>query len=661
MTQTSRIIIRIALLLGLLSAIRSDSAVPPQLFQWQQRSPTVQDSTLRTVAGGDGKYFAAGDNGYCLLSTNLLDWSEITTPMTNVSKVTYGAGRFVALSEFRSISTSQDGRSWVEKVSYWSSTNTIKDIAFGNGIFCAVTSTNSTITSTDGLSWTTHAAALPGAGSHLDFVNGQFAVSSGNNTSLSTDGITWTTINNTGVFSSHKLVYLNGHYFKISYDTKADSCINLTVNNVWNYTVEKYGTIICGGAYGNGKYVIVDSGAALVSEDFITWTDYHIGDEVDFAGGKTVEFIDGRFVVVGENGSVFSSADGMVWVFSGKRAGNQIFNTAHLAIDYVFDRFLISDYYGYLISSNGVDWQSIERRAGWGFKTVCHSDNLVVGIGPYSSVRTSTNLIDWSEGVSLDSGYILNSVTYGGGAYVTVGQGGRIFTSPNGVNWTRQTSGRTEDLNDITYGNNRFVAVGAGGAILTSTNLTSWDYRRIGGTSRLTGVAFGGGKFVAVGASVVVNSVYGTNWALSSWSTSGLFNSVKYFKNRFFFTFGDSIYTSMDANTFTLLLQTTNSTMSRIMYGRGGVVVLGEAGKILQSGRFSTDQPILGASQLLADGSFQINVAADEHRGFLIEHTDDLLTWNISSSWTNKTSNLVVTNGTSLGAKSRFYRVLYPD
>jgi hypothetical protein len=62
----------------------------------------------------------------------------------------------------------------------------------------------------------------------------------------------------------------------------------------------------------------------------------------------------------------------------------------------------------------------------------------------------------------------LNGVTCGNGLFVAVGDGGSILTSPDGVNWTEQTSEANNQLNGVAYGNGTFVVVGESGAILTS-------------------------------------------------------------------------------------------------------------------------------------------------------------------------------------------------
>ncbi|AFV77252.1 hypothetical protein Theos_2262 (plasmid) [Thermus oshimai JL-2] len=60
----------------------------------------------------------------------------------------------------------------------------------------------------------------------------------------------------------------------------------------------------------------------------------------------------------------------------------------------------------------------------------------------------------------------LFDVTYGNGLFVAVG--GAILTSSDGVTWTRQSSGTSNDLYAVTYGGGLFVAVGGLGTILTS-------------------------------------------------------------------------------------------------------------------------------------------------------------------------------------------------
>jgi hypothetical protein len=71
-------------------------------------------------------------------------------------------------------------------------------------------------------------------------------------------------------------------------------------------------------------------------------------------------------------------------------------------------------------------------------------------------------------------------VAYGNGLFVAVGPYGTILTSPDGVSWTRRTSGTSSWLSGVTYGNGLFVAVGMSGTILTSPDGVTWTARTSG-------------------------------------------------------------------------------------------------------------------------------------------------------------------------------------
>ena len=89
---------------------------------------------------------------------------------------------------------------------------------------------------------------------------------------------------------------------------------------------------------------------------------------------------------------------------------------------------------------------------------------------------------------------MLEDVTYGGGIYVTVGRGGVILTSPNGISWTSRSSGTSNNLKGVAYGDGQFVAVKDYGEHLTSTDGIDWV---LAGTSEEGGsVAYGNGQFV---------------------------------------------------------------------------------------------------------------------------------------------------------------------
>ena len=127
-----------------------------------------------------------------------------------------------------------------------------------------------------------------------------------------------------------------------------------------------------------------------------------------------------------------------------------------------------------------------------------------LALGPASPAPAAT----WTEARSGIPGY--SGLAYGAGQYVLVGSAGHIWSSPDGVTWTRRTNpeASARDLFGVTFAGGQFVAVGANGAtgggnaILTSPDGITWTQRNNAASflSQLRGVAYGAGLYVAVGS-----------------------------------------------------------------------------------------------------------------------------------------------------------------
>ena len=89
---------------------------------------------------------------------------------------------------------------------------------------------------------------------------------------------------------------------------------------------------------------------------------------------------------------------------------------------------------------------------------------------------------------------------------VTVGSGGVILASSDGITWEQRTSGTTNNLNGVIWNGTMFVAVGALGTILSSTDGITWITQTSNTTDTLNGISWNGNGFIAVGG----NSLSGT-------------------------------------------------------------------------------------------------------------------------------------------------------
>ena len=123
---------------------------------------------------------------------------------------------------------------------------------------------------------------------------------------------------------------------------------------------------------------------------------------------------------------------------------------------------------------------------------------------------TETNVVNTPSGASVNTmswhwanpkphGNSLNSVAWSGTQFVAVGAGGTILTSPDGMTWTAQNSGTTNQLSGITWSGAQFVAVGDFGNILTSPDGVTWTAQNSGTTNWFHGITWSGAQFVAVG------------------------------------------------------------------------------------------------------------------------------------------------------------------
>jgi hypothetical protein len=70
-------------------------------------------------------------------------------------------------------------------------------------------------------------------------------------------------------------------------------------------------------------------------------------------------------------------------------------------------------------------------------------------------------------------------------AFVLVGKGSQVATSPSGTGWALRDSGATANLAWVRYANGLFVAVGDNGTMWVSSNGTAWCAWNPGTTTTL--------------------------------------------------------------------------------------------------------------------------------------------------------------------------------
>lgn len=214
------------------------------------------------------------------------------------------------------------------------------------------------------------------------------------------------------------------------------------------------------------------------------------------------------------------------------------------------------------------------------------------GEGIYSAPVSATTrdtasqdpLDNWHTRTPAQSGNMLKAVTYHNNTFVAVGGDGAIMTSPEGVNWTDQTSGTTQYLYSITCGKNLLMAVDWNGGVYSSGDGFNWS-KATPIKHTVNAITYGNNLFVTVGyGGRIATSPDGATWTEQTSGVTDILYNVKYCKDMFIAVGkGGIILTSPDGVTWTNQVSGTTNELYAAGYGNGTYVVAGGNGTVLSS------------------------------------------------------------------------------
>ncbi|MEY2410478.1 MAG: hypothetical protein QOF48_3148 [Verrucomicrobiota bacterium] len=127
-----------------------------------------------------------------------------------------------------------------------------------------------------------------------------------------------------------------------------------------------------------------------------------------------------------------------------------------------------------------------------------------------AEVMAQHPLDSWVHRILPGSSSNLNSVAYGNGLFVAVGDGSFIARSADGATWTGTTLGNYGTLKRVRFLNGQFLAVGASDKLLVSTDGTNWTTRNLP-VANVWDIAWGDGSYVIAAAGTFVSS-NAVNW-----------------------------------------------------------------------------------------------------------------------------------------------------
>lgn len=172
------------------------------------------------------------------------------------------------------------------------------------------------------------------------------------------------------------------------------------------------------------------------------------------------------------------------------------------------------------------------------------------------------------------------AITYGEGKFVACTSQGKIYTSPDGAEWTERPSPVAVDIRSIAYGNGKFVAITrpVESAILISPDGISWT-KRASGADYMMRIKFVNGRFVIFGTnSLIMDSTDGINWNINYGAKRKAFSDIIYVNGRYIICGFNSIGSSTSLAGFSLKKVSDNPTgFSSIAFGNGKYVFCGGA------------------------------------------------------------------------------------
>lgn len=506
------------------------------------------------LAFGNGRFVAVLSDASVMVSTNGFAWERV-----KVAELAYGTGdislvngRFVVPlfqvlpnAEGFGFAWSADGVDW--EIQSFPPFNFVESLACGNDLCIGFSrySTDRLLLSSNGVDWAERALETPltMAPRSVAFGNGLFVVAGrphrdGDGLAVSTNGSGWTPIPGIGTNEFDRVRFENGRFI----------------------------------AVGN-------RGALATSTNGLDWQVVARGSQLNLRG---LARGNGRFVAVGNGGAIFTSADGRTWTARDSGVTNNL-----RGVTWFRDRFVVVGQSGdqggtstSLTSDDGINWRT--NQAPGDLFSISHDGRRLVAVGDGGAIATSVDGISWQPLPSVVDPHTaegspttqdLNAITWTGTRFVAVGKDGVVITSTNGLHWISSGPGGRKNLHGIAYGNGTYVTVGNDGRYYVSPDASTWMSGNWP-TRDMSDVVFAGGRFVAVGDSgAIFTSADGTNWLRRVPGSGNDLRVVTYSEGRYY----------VAGNNETILQSDQADAVLRIIQQPGAaavrVEVLGEAGR----------------------------------------------------------------------------------
>lgn len=438
------------------------------------------------IAFGNGIFVITAAAGYVYYSSDAETWNPVTRFTTeHLRVIVYYQNKFtIGYQDTYNINfySSTDGSAWSLAGSFSSNNGTLKSIACGNGMYIAIGDLL-IATSLDGETWNSHTASSGWRGlikGNVCFANSYFySLYEYGMIYKTKNGNSWEEVNRGIKLNFTSIAYGNNRFVAVGYQGYGDSAgkIQISDDGINWRQVDFYPALnrnLYKVIYAKGIFVAVGGNSSggsttitiFTSPDGENWTQV----QLNVLYNKPlidVFYNNGVFWAVGDSGYIFTSEDGIEWIFKSTSIpsyrlysiacnGNTIVISAEDVQSAPIER------YYYVSQDGGSTWQSVHSSIGY----VTYGNGLfVAGVG--NEIYTSTDGLSWNT-TTLESSISVGAFYFIDDFYYTVSSNGLILRSSDGETWIKQYCPFTTDLNGIACKDNFFIAVGLYGAIVQS-------------------------------------------------------------------------------------------------------------------------------------------------------------------------------------------------
>jgi hypothetical protein len=232
-----------------------------------------------------------------------------------------------------------------------------------------------------------------------------------------------------------------------------------------------------------------EGGTILTSADGATWTSRVSGTAARLRAATAKS---GTLIVVGQAGTVLTSPDGVTWtsIPSGITEGLRGVAASSSLVVAVGGQLTGRIW----TSPDAVTWTEATLAAAAGtLRSIAFDGTRFAAVGAAGSILTSVDGATW---VARTSGTAerLDGIVWTGTAFEAISNTGKFLRSTDGgVTWSAPVAGNAPAwIEGMVWSPTRVVTVGSGGRIRTSDDGLNWTWRTSGVAGTLHGVAFTG-------------------------------------------------------------------------------------------------------------------------------------------------------------------------